>query len=103
MAKSTFSHRRRILGTQPARVKSLYPGMFTNFRYKGKNLSDDNPLIMVLWNDYSEYKIHGINLNYLQESKIKYMFQYHIEININHQYHSILFFYPLKHYLMQKQ
>jgi hypothetical protein len=75
MAKSIFNHRRRILGRQPAKIKTLYPGMFIHFRYKGKNLSDNNPLIMVLWNDYSEYKIHGVNLNYLQESKIKYMLQ----------------------------
>ena len=75
MAKSLFNHRRRILGRQPAKLLSLYPGMFTSFNYKSGNLSDAKPLIMVLWNDYSEYKIHGINLNYLQEYKVKYLFQ----------------------------
>ena len=31
-------------------------------------------MVLVLWNDYSESKIHGINLNYLTEFKIKMLF-----------------------------
>ena len=81
--KNTFNHRRRIVSWQPVKIKSLYPGMIVQFEYKGENLSDTKPLLLTLWNDYSNSQLHGINLNYLSEAKIKFMFQriiYHIEI-----------------------
>ena len=71
--KITFNHKRRIVGVQPVKSRSVYPGMFLQFRYLTEYTSDPNPLLLVMWNDYKNYKIHGINLNYLQESKIKIM------------------------------
>ena len=71
--KTTFNHKRRILGLQPVNSKSIYPGMFLRFGYDASHTSDSHPLVLVMWNDYKNYKIHGINLNYLQESKIKIM------------------------------
>ena len=71
MARQKFNHSRRIQGLQPAKIKSVSPGMIVRFKYSGENIFDKNPLVLVIWNDKSDNKIHGINLNYLQESNIK--------------------------------
>ena len=48
------------------------PGMILEFNYKGKNIFDSHPLILVLYNEYygkrqrgKNVLIHSINLNYL--------------------------------------
>ncbi len=71
MAHQKYNHSRRIQGLQPAKIKAVSPGMIVQFKYGGENISDKNPLVLVIWNDKSESKIHGINLNYLKESTIK--------------------------------
>ena len=75
MARQKYNHSRRITGLQPAIIKSLYPGTIVQFKYSGDKIFDKKPMILVLWNDYKEYKIHGINLNYLTEFKIKVLFE----------------------------
>ena len=75
MARQKYNHNRRIRNLQPAKIKSLYPGTIVQFKYGGDNIFDKKPMVLVLWNDYQEYKIHGINLNYLIESKIKILFE----------------------------
>ena len=74
MAKTKYSHSRRIQDLQPAKIKSLYPGTIVRFGYDGDKVFDKKPMVLVLWNDKGESKIHGINLNYLIESKIKMIF-----------------------------
>ena len=69
MAHQKYNHSRRIQDLQSARIKSLYPGTIVQFKYTGKDIFDKSPMVLVLWNDYSESKIHGINLNYLTEFK----------------------------------
>jgi hypothetical protein len=71
MAKGKYNHKRRIKGLQPAKVKAIAPGTILQFKYKGKDIFDDTPLVLVIWNDLLEQKIHGINLNYLTEHSIK--------------------------------
>jgi hypothetical protein len=75
MAKTKYNHSRRIKDLQPAKVKSLYPGTIVQFTYGGDKVFDKKPMVLVLWNDYQNYKIHGINLNYLIESKVKMLFE----------------------------
>ena len=79
MAHQKYNHSRRITDLQPAKIKSLYPGTIVQFKYSGDKIFDKKPMVLVLWNDYSEYKIHGINLNYLTEFKIKMLFEEVIE------------------------
>ena len=71
MARQKYNHKRRIRGLQSTKFKSVSPGMIVQFKYGGKNIFDAAPLVLVIWNDISEKKIHGINLNYLKESTIK--------------------------------
>ena len=75
MANRKYNHIGRIKGLQPALIKSLHPGTIIQFQYVGKNIFDKKPIVLVLWNDYIDYKIHGINLNYLTEFKIKMLFE----------------------------
>ena len=75
MAKTKYNHSRRIIDLQPAKIKAIYPGTIVQFNYGGDKIFDKKPMVLVLWNDYSESKIHGINLNYLIESKIKMLFE----------------------------
>ena len=79
MDRQKFNHNRRISNLQPAKIKSLYPGTIVQFKYSGDKIFDKKPMVLVLWNDYKESKIHGINLNYLIESKIKMLFDEIIE------------------------
>ena len=81
MAK--YNHSRRIKDLQPAKIKSLYPGTIVQFKYSGDKIFDKKPMVLILWNDYKEYKIHGINLNYLTEFKIKMLFREIMEVKGN--------------------
>tara|TARA_Y100001938_G_scaffold39168_1_gene54253 strand:+ start:3556 stop:4083 length:528 start_codon:yes stop_codon:yes gene_type:complete len=83
MAGVLYNHVARIKGLQPAKVKSLYPGTIVKFRYSGSKVFDKTPMVLVLWNDYIEYKIHGINLNYLTEFEIKILFKELMEVKGN--------------------
>ena len=65
MAKSLYNHRSRIKDLQPAIIKAIYPGTIVEFKYSGEKIFDKKPMVLILWNDYEDYKIHGINLNYL--------------------------------------
>jgi hypothetical protein len=71
MARRKFNHQKRIKNRQPAKIKSIVPGTIVEFSYVGQNIFDKKPLVLVLWNNYKNYKIHGINLNYLTDTLIK--------------------------------
>ena len=71
MAKSRFNHSRSIKNRQPAKMNFIYPGTIIEFTYTAPNVFDKKPLVLVLWNQYSENKIHGINFNYLTNTLIK--------------------------------
>jgi len=73
MAHQKYNHSRRIRDLQPAKIISLYPGTIVQFKYGGDNVFDKKPMVLILWNDYKGIKIHGINLNYLTEYKIKFL------------------------------
>ena len=81
MAKSKFNHKKRIEDLQPAKLKAIYPGTIIQFKYNGEKIFDKLPMVLVLWNDYKESKIHGINLNYLNETIIKKLMAEIVEEN----------------------
>ena len=72
-----YNHRQKIKSRQPAKIKSIMPGMVIEFDYKGKNIFDKRPIILVLYNEYygrrqrgKNILMHSINLNYLTNSSI---------------------------------
>ena len=79
MARTKYNHRSLIESYQASPNKSIYPGMIIQFRYKAKNIFDKQPIVLVLWNDYREDKIHGINLNYLTREKMGILFDKLVE------------------------
>jgi len=83
MAHQKYNHSRRIQDLQPAKIKAIRPGTIVEFTYSGENIFDKKPMVLVLWNDYRDYKIHGVNLNYLTEFKIKNLFREIMEIKGN--------------------
>jgi len=74
MARVKFNHNRNIKDYQPAPIKSLYAGTIVQFDYSGDKIYDKTPIVLVLWNDYKNYKVHGINLNYLSNFKMRSLF-----------------------------
>ena len=83
MAHQKYNHSRRIQDLQPAKIKAIYPGTIIQFKYTGENIFDKKPTVLVLWNDYTDRKIHGINLNYLSEFKTKMLFKEITEVKGN--------------------
>ena len=83
MAHQKYNHSRRIQDLQPAKIKAIYPGTIIQFKYSGENIFDKKPIVLVLWNDYVDRKIHGINLNYLSEFKTKMLFKEITEVKGN--------------------
>ena len=75
MPKTLYNHKSNITHLQPViTIKFIQPGTLLQFKYNGDKVFDKKPMVLVLWNDKSESKIHGINLNYLSEFKIKELF-----------------------------
>ena len=66
------NHRRNYEGIQPGKMQALYPGMIVQFKYPSKN--DDNPLILLLYKEYGDGLVHGLNLNYLLETEVQQLF-----------------------------
>ena len=75
MPKSKYNHLSIIESKQSSFIKAIYPGMIVQFTYKGDKVFDKSPLVLVLWNEYRGYKIHGINLNYLTNNKMNNLFE----------------------------
>ena len=59
--------------------RMILPGMIIWFNYNEKDITDPEPIILVLWQDYKgrgggNNLLHGINLNYLRSGEIKGLF-----------------------------
>ena len=74
MARAKFNHLQLIESHQPSHTKSIYPGMIIQFDYKAENIFDKQPMVLVLWNEFENFKVHGINLNYLSKQKLELLF-----------------------------
>ena len=83
MARQKYNHGNRIIDFQLAKIKAISPGTVIQFKYTGEDIFDNKPMVLVLWNDKYESKIHGINLNYLTEYKIKMLFHEVMEVKGN--------------------
>ena len=70
-------HRNKILFRQKIQFPSISPGMVIEFTYKEEKIFDKYPLVLVLYRTAKRGGagglLSGINLNYLYDSRIKYM------------------------------
>ena len=65
MPRRKVSHHRRILDRKIIRMSQVDVGDIIQFSYRGKNIYDKTPLVLVL--EKQSNKIDGINLNYMKE------------------------------------
>lgn len=67
--KRQFFQNKRFRFQQRINKKDLQPGMIITFSYKGNEVHDPNPFVLVL-NKQWLGKLHGVNLNYCNTGEI---------------------------------
>jgi hypothetical protein len=66
MARSKVNHSKSISSEKPIRgIGAVSPGDLLSFTYKGEDVYDRKPIIMILSKEGKV--IHGVNINYLKE------------------------------------
>jgi len=76
-----YNHKYKIKRRIPVNIKDIKAGMIIEFTYKGEDVHDKNPLVLVLSNGFYDKNmnsknntlLHGINLNYLSASRLKFL------------------------------
>lgn len=54
------------------KIKDLKPGDIIRFNYTSPGHTDDSPIVLFL--DYWEGKIHGMNMNYMSQAQRRYYY-----------------------------
>ena len=76
-----YNHKKNILAQSSTRLGNLTSGDIIKFKYGGQNITDSNPLVLVL-NPKLKGMLHGINLNYLSEGALKQIWKW-VKIELN--------------------
>ena len=66
-------HNTKVIYEQTLQEKYLLPGMVVSFKYHKPGIYDRNPLLFFMYQENN--LIHGINLNYLNESRVQKFFK----------------------------
>ena len=76
MAKRTRYNNRKIINTeQTLPIGKALPGMIVTFNYSEEGVTDPRPILLFLHRDRETKLLEGLNLNYINPSKIKKLFQ----------------------------
>ena len=67
-----YNNRRIIKAGQKIAPGKLLPGMVLTFNYSEKNVTDPRPILLFLYNNNNI--LEGININYLNPTKLKKLF-----------------------------
>ena len=67
-----YNNRRIIKSGQKVAVGKLLPGMILTFNYSEKGVKDPRPILLFLYNNNNV--LEGININYLNPTKLKKLF-----------------------------
>ena len=67
-----YNNRRIIKSGQKVAVGKLLPGMILTFNYSEKGVKDPRPILLFLHNEKG--LVEGININYLNPTKLKKLF-----------------------------
>ena len=70
-----YNNRKIILSEQTLPIGKLLPGMIMTFNYSESGVTDPRPLLLFLHRNIETKLIEGLNLNYLNPSKLKNLFQ----------------------------
>ena len=69
-----YNNRRIIKSEQKVAPGKLLPGMIVTFNYSEQGVTDPRPILLFLHKDTSTKNIEGLNLNYLNPTKLKKLF-----------------------------
>ena len=70
-----YNNRRIIKSEQKVTTGRMLPGMIVTFNYSEQGVTDPRPILLFLHKDASTKNIEGLNLNYLNPTKLKKLFQ----------------------------
>ena len=70
-----YNNRRIIKSFQTVPSRRLIPGMIVTFNYAETGVMDPRPILLFLHEDSKTKNIEGLNLNYLNPTKLKKLFQ----------------------------
>ena len=70
-----YNNRRIIKSFQTVPPRRLLPGMIVTFNYSEVGVMDPRPILLFLHQNSKTKNIEGLNLNYLNPTKLKKLFQ----------------------------
>ena len=70
-----YNNRRIIKSFQTVPPRRLLPGMIVTFNYAETGVMDPRPILLFLHQDNKTKNLEGLNLNYLNPTKLKKLFQ----------------------------
>ena len=70
-----YNNRRIIKSVQTVPPRRLLPGMIVTFNYSEQGIMDPRPILLFLNQNNITKNIEGLNLNYLNPTKLKKLFQ----------------------------
>ena len=72
---ATRYNNRKIISThQTLPLNKILPGMIVTFNYSEEGVTDPRPILLFLHRDTKINTVEGLNLNYINPSKIKKLF-----------------------------
>lgn len=69
-----YNNRRIIKSFQTIPPRRLIPGMIVTFNYSEQGVMDPRPILLFLNNNDDRKTIEGLNINYLNPTKLKKLF-----------------------------
>ena len=72
---SRYNNKRIIKSVQTVGMGRLLPGMIITFNYSEPGVMDPRPILLYLNTDKQNKNLEGLNLNYLNPSKLKKLFK----------------------------
>ena len=70
-----YNNRKIIVSQQTIPIGKVLPGMIVTFNYAEAGVTDPRPTFLFLYHDTEKKLIEGLNLNYINPTKIKKLFQ----------------------------
>ena len=70
-----YNNRKIIAAEQTLPIGKALPGMIVTFNYSEEGVTDPRPILLFVHHDTKINTIEGLNLNYINPSKIKKLFQ----------------------------
>ena len=70
-----YNNRNIIKSEQKLSLGKLLPGMIVTFNYSEEGVTDPRPILLFLHREKGKNLLEGLNLNYINPSKVKKLFQ----------------------------